>query len=695
MDVLTYLLKSAGLLSLFFLAYEFLLKKETFFDANRYFLFSGILLAALLPALIFEKVLWVAPAGQNIDFASVPVSQSTASEGFWSSLTLWEWLVFTWAAIVVILVLRFLVQLLSLHFLMRKTKVDHTENGIDYYYTAQEIAPFSFFKAVVINPGIYAQQELKLILKHEENHARDFHSIDLLVGNLTTIFLWFNPLSWLYLKRIRENLEFIADQKATEDLASLTAYQESLVKISLKNEFALPVTNFHNSFIKKRIVMLHKNRSNHKRFLKAFTMLPLLAIFLWSFNVETVEKYREVQGKQEKRPNQLAAKKASPKLQKIVYTYGKNSTKAELKKDQKFLKEELGITLSYDRLSFTENGKLKELHIKVDCNDGYKGSASFNGFTKVTPGREIYFYRNYGESGSPFGIGVRKISKEKSKKNDPLQWRSKDSINPSDSQEKFNSKKMIKLIEQSGHFFFNQKKIKTTHLKGQYFKIDGFRLARSPKAVYFNGKTPRDFKSEKDLAIGLYLIFNKEGTPYIMQKSAYSSREAQPGKKKKSGTKRIYNPVYGVKDDQKEPLYYIDGKEVTKGTAATLNRDNIESIDILKEKNAIQVYGEKAKDGVILITTKAASKKGSTNPEQAKPKVKKTNVSKKQSARSNTHNESFRQEKPLIYVNGKEINEKEMDSIDRNTIESANVLKRKKALKNMERKQKVVLLKLL
>jgi TonB-dependent SusC/RagA subfamily outer membrane receptor len=53
------------------------------------------------------------------------------------------------------------------------------------------------------------------------------------------------------------------------------------------------------------------------------------------------------------------------------------------------------------------------------------------------------------------------------------------------------------------------------------------------------------------------------------------------------------------------PLVLVNGFE-TNMESIVLVPDHIESITILKEKAAIKQYGEKAKEGVILITTKPA-----------------------------------------------------------------------------------------
>ena len=56
--------------------------------------------------------------------------------------------------------------------------------------------------------------------------------------------------------------------------------------------------------------------------------------------------------------------------------------------------------------------------------------------------------------------------------------------------------------------------------------------------------------------------------------------------------------------DESHPLIIIDGKESTREEMDTLDSDNIEKVEVLKGKSATGKYGVKAKDGVILITTK-------------------------------------------------------------------------------------------
>ena len=56
--------------------------------------------------------------------------------------------------------------------------------------------------------------------------------------------------------------------------------------------------------------------------------------------------------------------------------------------------------------------------------------------------------------------------------------------------------------------------------------------------------------------------------------------------------------------DGKALMVILDGKEVSSEVLKSISPDNIESISVLKDNAATKAYGEKAKDGVLIITTK-------------------------------------------------------------------------------------------
>jgi TonB-dependent SusC/RagA subfamily outer membrane receptor len=69
----------------------------------------------------------------------------------------------------------------------------------------------------------------------------------------------------------------------------------------------------------------------------------------------------------------------------------------------------------------------------------------------------------------------------------------------------------------------------------------------------------------------------------------------------KTDTIKIRDNSFQVNPDA---LFMMDGKEITKEQLKELNPNMIESISVLKGESATKVFGEKGKNGVIVITTK-------------------------------------------------------------------------------------------
>src|SRR3546814_20755908 len=77
---------------------------------------------------------------------------------------------------------------------------------------------------------LHSAEEQRAIIAHEKVHAKEWHTADILAGELNRIFYWFNPGAWLMITAIRENLEFITDRRVISDGTDAKTYQYSLVK---------------------------------------------------------------------------------------------------------------------------------------------------------------------------------------------------------------------------------------------------------------------------------------------------------------------------------------------------------------------------------------------------------------------------------------------------------------------------------
>ena len=62
--------------------------------------------------------------------------------------------------------------------------------------------------------------------------------------------------------------------------------------------------------------------------------------------------------------------------------------------------------------------------------------------------------------------------------------------------------------------------------------------------------------------------------------------------------------AYDTKNTDKHPLVIVDGQTIEPEKIKDIDPKTIDHIDILKDKSAIEKYGEKAKNGVVVVTLK-------------------------------------------------------------------------------------------
>ncbi|WP_339919462.1 M56 family metallopeptidase [uncultured Flavobacterium sp.] len=292
-SLVLYLFKSCGLLLLFFIAYHFLLRKETFFSSNRWFLLTGLVTSALLPLLFFTKIIWVEPTPLNYDWSSLPIN--TVIEEDHTEKYIYLGLVFTYCIAVLSLLAKFGFDFYSLQKVL-KGKTIQRQADFKFIDVKENLAPFSFFNTIVYNSTLYSTVELESIIEHEKVHSEQHHTLDVLISRLFCILFWFNPIVWFYKKAILQNLEFIADSEASKKISDKKTYQITLLKITTQENCVAITNHFYQSLIKKRIVMLNKNQSNKRNSWKYAMILPALIGFMVLFQVEVVaqEKVQKV-----------------------------------------------------------------------------------------------------------------------------------------------------------------------------------------------------------------------------------------------------------------------------------------------------------------------------------------------------------------------------------------------------------------
>ncbi|RBL88604.1 M56 family metallopeptidase [Chitinophaga flava] len=256
--ILIYLLKANIALTLFFLAYWLGLRRLTFYTLNRVFLLTGIAFSSLFPLVAVNSFV---NRHQAIAGGMTYLPDLEALKTHADTFTVWTLLVYLFWAGVTVMAIRFSIQLFSLWTIHRKSRPGVVE-GTAVRTLQKELSPFSFFRHIYINPSLHQPEEIPAILCHEQVHVKQWHSADVILGELNNIFYWFNPGAWMMKTAIRENLEFITDRYLLKQGIDKKTYQYSLIQVSGIPYATAIANNFNFSHLKNRIIMMNRKQSS-------------------------------------------------------------------------------------------------------------------------------------------------------------------------------------------------------------------------------------------------------------------------------------------------------------------------------------------------------------------------------------------------------------------------------------------------
>ncbi|CAN1513964.1 M56_BlaR1_MecR1_like domain containing protein [Flavobacteriaceae bacterium] len=344
--------KSSGLIGMFYIAYYFLLRKETFFTANRWYLLAGLLTSVILPWIVFTSIVWVEPTPSNFNWTRIPHTVAIQKESF--EINWYLFLTGSYGIGIMLFLTQFFLDFYNLNRVL-KGKPTYQQADHKFIDIKENIAPFSYFNTIVYNSSLYSESEMESILEHEKAHSDQYHTIDVLITRFFCILFWFNPFIWLYKKAILQNLEFIADNEASKNISDKKAYQLTLLKITTHENCVAITNHFYQSLIKKRIVMLNKNQSKKWNSWKYLLVIPALVAFVFLFQMEVIAK--------EKKQNQRIEQSTSN--DEDVYKITKNTTEAELKEKAAILSEKYSITTTFSHIKRNSNNELIGLKIKL------------------------------------------------------------------------------------------------------------------------------------------------------------------------------------------------------------------------------------------------------------------------------------------------------------------------------------------
>ncbi len=278
--MITYILQTIAFQLVFLALYEVLLKKETFFQWNRVYLLGTPLIALLLPFIKIEALQTAVP--QNLILSLPEIALGTATNGtnnnplVTSAATSTIEIIFLSGMVISTLI--FVFKLSNIRQLKQKGKQETLENNT-VIHVPNSTDAFSFAGTIFLGESLN-QKNKKYILAHEQVHVKQKHYVDLLYFELLRIVFWFNPLVYLYQKRIATIHEYIADAEVLSQTEKTSYYQNLLSEVFQTHTVSFINTFFNPSLIKKRIVMLHKTKSRKIQLFKFALLLPLLTLFV-------------------------------------------------------------------------------------------------------------------------------------------------------------------------------------------------------------------------------------------------------------------------------------------------------------------------------------------------------------------------------------------------------------------------------
>ena len=290
-DFYIYIIQVNVALLVFYFLFKLLFSRDTFLEIRRLFLLTIVALAFSYPVFTFssgwkiQQPLQVAMVNYVeilTEVATVVAPTETDPVYTWQDFI---WVL--WGIGSMFLLFRVLVQLCIVCRMARQGKWDCWD-GQRVIVLSGNMPPFSFLGWIFINPVYHEDKELAEIMAHEKTHVHQWHSLDMLVGELLCIVFWFNPVVWFLRKEIRQNLEFLADRHVVSSGYNRKNYQYHLLRLSNQSTAVPIVNNFNVSSLKKRIIMMNKKKTSRIGLMKYALLIPVTGILVLSANAKTV-----------------------------------------------------------------------------------------------------------------------------------------------------------------------------------------------------------------------------------------------------------------------------------------------------------------------------------------------------------------------------------------------------------------------
>ena len=277
---LAYSLLASTLLIVVWAVYKCVLANTGCFRFNRILLLSCITLAFVFPIFILNSF-WVADIMENnIEIAFNPVEIAYIANTVSEQITpIWDYIVTLYIIGVIVMILYFLVSLVRLALFILKGEHIKQDDCRIILHRHNSVAPFAWCGYIMM-PRRDWYEFGQMIVRHEKAHIECRHWIDLLFMQAAIILTWYCPAIWLLRNELHTLHEYEADSRVLASGVKREEYQMFLIKKTVGARFATLSNCLNHSSLKKRITMMLSSKPTGKARVRAFVMVPAMALAL-------------------------------------------------------------------------------------------------------------------------------------------------------------------------------------------------------------------------------------------------------------------------------------------------------------------------------------------------------------------------------------------------------------------------------
>ena len=278
--LLAYSLLASTLLIVVWAVYKCALANLGCFRFNRTLLLSCVGISFILPVFILNPF-WVADIVENnVEIAFNPVDVAYIANTVPEQITpIWDYIVTLFLIGVIVMILYFLVSLVRLALFILKGEHIKQDDCRIILHRHNSVAPFAWCGYIMM-PRRDWYEFGQMIVCHEKAHIECRHWIDLLFMQAAIIITWYCPAIWLLRNELHTLHEYEADSRVLASGVKRGEYQMFLIKKTVGARFATLSNCLNHSSLKKRITMMLSSKPTGKARVRAFVMVPAMALAL-------------------------------------------------------------------------------------------------------------------------------------------------------------------------------------------------------------------------------------------------------------------------------------------------------------------------------------------------------------------------------------------------------------------------------